>query len=108
MDNSLILTVIDLIGKTKTNTLIDRGFLNETIKLNEEDILSCLKKYKEVDSDFEIPSSDEIKVSIEESVKTLLESEKLGIKATNIFDDDFPEKLKNIKDRSILIFIEVI
>lgn len=104
MDNSVILTIIDLIGKKKTNSIIDRGFLDETIKLNEEDILGCLKKYKEVDNEFDIPSLEEIKASIEASVKVLLESEKLGIKATNIFNEDFPSKLKDIKDRSILIF----
>ncbi|MGM9533347.1 DNA-processing protein DprA [Intestinibacter sp.] len=104
MDNSLILTIIDLIGKKKTNSIIESGFLDETIKLDEEDILSCLKKYKEVDNEIDIPSLEEIKVSIETSVKVLLESEKLGIKATNIFDKDFPSKLKDINDRSILIF----
>ena len=31
MDNSLLLTIIDLIGKNKTNTIIEKGFLNEAI-----------------------------------------------------------------------------
>lgn len=104
MDNSIILTIINLVGKNKTNDIIDRGFLDQTINLNEEDILSCLKKYKEIDTEFDIPSLEEVKISIEDSVKVLLESEKLGIKATNIFNEDFPSKLKDIKDRSILIF----
>lgn len=104
MDNSIILTIINLVGKNKTNDIIDRGFLDQTINLNEEDILSCLKKYKEIDTEFDIPSLEEVKASIEDSVKVLLESEKLGIKATNIFNEDFPSKLKDIKDRSILIF----
>ncbi len=104
MDNSLILTIIYLIGKNKTNTLIEKGFLNESIKLSQQDILECIENYKEIDSDFEVPSLEKVKITIEKSVKTLLESHKLGIKTTNIFNDDFPPKLKNIKDRAILIF----
>lgn len=104
MDNSLILTIIDLIGKRKTNILIENGFLNECVKLSQEDILKCIEKYKQIDSSFEIPNLEKIQNVIENSVKTLLESYKLGIKVTNIFNDDFPQKLKDIKDRSILIF----
>ena len=104
MDNSLILTIIDLIGKSKTNTLIEKGFLNESLNLSQEDIQKCISKYKEIDENFEVPSLDKIKTTIENSINTLSESYKLGIKSTNIFNDDFPTKLKNIKDRSLLIF----
>lgn len=104
MDNSLILAILNLVDKNIVNTMIDNGFLNQDIKLCENKILDCFKKYKEIDSDFELPSLENIKKSIEESVKILLESEKLGIKTTNIFNDDFPKKLKQIKDRSVLIF----
>ena len=108
MDNSLILTIIDLIGKSKTNTLIEKGFLNESLNLSQEDIQKCISKYKEIDENFEVPSLDKIKTTIENSINTLSESYKLGIKSTNIFNDDFPTKLKNIKDRSLLIFIKEI
>ncbi|MDO5009450.1 MAG: DNA-processing protein DprA [Intestinibacter bartlettii] len=104
MDNSLILTMIDLIGKRKTNILIENGFLNECVKLSQEDILKCIENYKKIDSSFEVPNLEKIQNVIENSVKTLLESYKLGIKVTNIFNDDFPQKLKDIKDRAILIF----
>lgn len=104
MDNSLILAILNIADKNVVNTMIDNSILDKNIKLCENQILDCLKKYKEIDSDFEIPSLEYIKKSIEESVKTLLKSEKLGIKTTNIFNDDFPKKLKEIEDRSILIF----
>ena len=104
MDNSLILAIIGLIGKDNTNTLIDRGILNKTTKLCEKDILSVLEQYKQINSKFNVPTLEEIKNSIEEAVKILLESEKLGINTTNIFNEDFPQKLKDIEDRSILIF----
>lgn len=104
MDNSLLLTIIDLIGKNKTNTIIEKGFLNENVKLCEQDIFNCLEKYKEIEEEFVLPSLDKIKSKIESSVKTLFESYKLGIKATNIFEDDFPSKLKDINDKAILIF----
>ena len=79
MDNSIILTIINLVGKNKTNDIIDRGFLDQTINLNEEDILSCLKKYKEIDTEFDIPSLEEVKISIEDSVKVLLESDRKSV-----------------------------
>ena len=75
MNNSLIFTVIDLI-----------------------------ERYKEIDSDFKVPSLDKIKAAMENSEQILLKSGELGIKCTSIFNDNFPDKLKNIKDKSILIF----
>lgn len=104
MNNSLILTIIDLIGKNKTTSLIEKGFLNKFIGLDEQDILGCIEKYKEIDSTFKVPSLDKIKASIENSEQVLLKSEELGIQCTNIFNDDFPDKLKKVKDKSLLIF----
>lgn len=104
MNNVLILTIIDLIGKSKTNTLIENKSLNKSVNLSAEDILSCIEKYKQIDSEFEVPSLEKIKSTMKNSEKTVLESYKLGIKATNIFNDDFPDKLKSIEDKSILIF----
>lgn len=104
MNNSLILTVIDLIGKRKTETLIEKGFFNKIIGLNEQEILECIERYKEIDSAFKVPSLDKIKATIENSEQVLLKSEELGIKCTNIFNNNFPDKLKNIKDKSLLIF----
>ena len=45
MNNVLILTIIDLIGKSKTNTLIENKSLNKSVNLSAEDILSCIEKY---------------------------------------------------------------
>ena len=42
MNNSLILTVIDLIGKRKTENLIEKGFFNKSTELNEKEILECI------------------------------------------------------------------
>lgn len=104
MNNSLILTIIDLIGKNKTDALIEKGFFNKAMGLNEQDIIECIEKYKKIDSTFEVPSLDKIKATIENSEQVLLKSEELGIKCTNIFNNNFPDKLKNIKDKSLLIF----
>ena len=52
MNNSLILTVIDLIGKRKTENLIEKGFFNKSTELNEKEILECIERYKERDSAF--------------------------------------------------------
>ena len=46
MNNSLILTVIDLIGKRKTENLIEKGFFNKSTELNEKEILECIERYK--------------------------------------------------------------
>ena len=104
MNNSLILTVIDLIGKRKTENLIEKGFFNKSTELNEKEILECIEGYKEIDSTFKVPSLDKIKATMENSEQILLKSGELGIKCTSIFNDNFPDKLKNIKDKSILIF----
>ena len=48
MNNSLILTVIDLIGKRKTENLIEKGFFNKSTELNEKEILECIERYKEI------------------------------------------------------------
>ena len=104
MNNSLILTVIDLIGKRKTENLIEKGFFNKSTELNEKEILECIEIYKERDSAFKVPSLDKIKATMENSEQILLKSGELGIKCTSIFNDSFPDKLKNIKDKSILIF----
>ena len=104
MNNSLILTVIDLIGKRKTENLIEKGFFNKSTELNEKEILECIERYKEIDSTFKVPSLDKIKATMENSEQILLKSGELGIKCTSIFNDSFPDKLKNIKDKSILIF----
>ena len=61
MNNSLILTVIDLIGKRKTENLIEKGFFNKSTELNEKEILECIEIYKERDSAFKVPSLDKIK-----------------------------------------------
>ena len=97
MNNSLILTVIDLIGKRKTENLIEKGFFNKSTELNEKEILECIERYKEIDSAFKVPSLDKIKATMENSEQVLLKSGELGIKCTSIFNDNFPDKLKNIK-----------
>ena len=51
-----------------------------------------------------MPSLDKIKATMENSEQILLKSRELGIKCISIFNDNFPDKLKNIKDKSILIF----
>ena len=84
--------------------LIEKGFFNKSTELNEKEILECIERYKEIDSDFKVPSLDKIKAAMENSEQILLKSGELGIKCTSIFNDNFPDKLKNIKDKSILIF----
>lgn len=104
MDSSLILTIINLIGKSNTDNLIEKNILNRETENSEKGIIECLKKYKEIENSFEVPTNKEIKKEMENAVRILLNSQKQGIGAINIFDDKFPERLKNIKERSILIF----
>ena len=102
MNNSLILTVIDLIGKRKTENLIEKGFFNKSTELNEKEILECIERYKEIDSTFKVPSLDKIKATMENSEQILLKSRELGIKCISIFNDNFPDKLKNIKGKFLV------
>lgn len=102
MDNIILtLLCIPSIGRKTVLSLIKDM---EKIPLNELDLLEIFINSKLRNKRIYIPTLDEIKKAKDKSHNIILNSNKLNIKYIDILNEKFPNSLKQIDDKPVMLF----
>jgi DNA processing protein len=103
MTDEYILTLLNIpgIGRAAVNNIIK----NDPIaSLDYEEIIQKFVNFSEANKKIKIPNIADIKNAQIKAKQVLEISYEKNIKCINVLDNDFPEKLKNIKNPPVLLF----
>lgn len=103
MKNQYILTLLNIpgIGKVAVNNIIKN---NPAVSINPEEILDKFININKFNKKINIPDVADIKAAIIKAKSVLEASHENNICCINALEEDFPEKLKRIKNPPVLLF----
>lgn len=103
MNDKLILTLLSIpqVSRKIVYNLIQR---NNKEDINYNNIINLINQAKSLNSRIKVPSKEELKIYMNEAEDILRLSKDNDINNITILDEDFPIKLKSIKDAPVILF----